>query len=257
MAGVKPVLVHDWDLPLEEARELQERLAARVEETDRLGEVHIVAGVDVSYDRKSPLVCAAVVLMDAATGQVVERTSAVVRASFPYVPGLFSFREIPPLLVALRRLRQSPDLLLCDGQGRAHPRRFGLACHLGVLLDLPSIGCAKSLLVGTHREPGLRRGAHTPLRDRGEIVGEVVRTREGVRPVYVSVGHRVSLESARFWVLRLASRYRLPEPIRAADALAGRLRREMHEAGGTSPPRKGGPPRSRKSSEIREPPAKS
>ena len=227
---VRPRLRHRWDVSLAEARALQERLCDRVETRDRFGHIETVAGVDVSYDRGSPILFAAVVVLDAATLAIVETSGVRARARVPYVPGYLSFREIPPLLEAMAKLRTRPDLLLCDGQGRAHPRRFGIECHLGVVLDMPSVGCAKSRLVGTHREPGLRRGSHTALHDGGERIGEVVRTREGVKPVFVSVGHRVSLESARRLVLRFAPRLRLPEPARAAHAEVNRLRRAARGA---------------------------
>ena len=210
---------------LTEARALQERLRAEVGEQDALPEpLRLVAGADVSYDRGSPVLFAAAVLLDADTLDVVEVGAATARASFPYLPGYLSFRELSPLLAAFAQLRRRPDLVLCDGHGRAHPRRFGLACHLGVALDLPTIGCAKSRLVGEHRKPGARRGAHAALRDDGETIGEVLRTRDGVAPVYVSVGHRVSLATARRLVLRFTPRYRLAEPIRAAHAEVNRLR---------------------------------
>jgi deoxyribonuclease V len=208
-----------------EARVLQERLRSKVVERDRLGPLRRVAGADVSYDRGSPDLFAAVVVLALPGLELVEAASVRARARFPYVPGYLSFREVPPLLEAFAKLESAPDLVICDGQGRAHPRRFGLACHLGLLLDLPSIGCAKTRLVGEHREPGPRRGAHVRLLDAGECVGEVLRTREGVRPVYVSVGHRVSLPTARRLVLRLTRGYRLPEPSRAAHAEVNRLRR--------------------------------
>jgi deoxyribonuclease V len=188
-----------------------------------------VAGADVSYDRASPLLFAAVVVLDARSLEVVEVAAVTARASFPYLPGYLSFRELPPLLEAFAKLRARPDLVLCDGHGRAHPRRFGFACHLGVALDVPAIGVAKSRLVGEHREPGLRRGAHVALRADGEVIGEVLRTRPGVKPVYVSVGHRVSLATARQLVLRFSPRYRVPEPIRAAHAEVNRLRRESRD----------------------------
>jgi len=188
--------------------------------------LRLVAGADVSYDRGSPVLFAAIVVLDAETLEVVEVASTRGRARFPYVPGYLSFRELPPLEAAFARLRARPDLLLCDGHGLAHPRRFGLASHLGVQLGVASIGCAKSRLVGEHRAPGPRRGAHTVLRDGGETIGEVVRTREGVAPVYVSVGHRVSLATARRLALRFSPRFRIPEPIRAAHAEVNRLRRE-------------------------------
>lgn len=191
-----------------------------------MGAVELIAGADVSYDRRAPHLFAAVVLWDPRRGEVVEVAGARAPARFPYVPGYLSFRELPAVLGAFASLRAAPQLIVADGQGLAHPRRFGLACHLGVLLDVPTIGCAKSRLIGTHREPGPRRGAHTRLLDGGECIGEAVRTRTGVKPVYVSVGHRVGLESARRWILRLAGRYRLPEPIRAAHREVNRLRRE-------------------------------
>ncbi len=184
-----------------------------------------MAGADVSYDRGSPTLFAAVVVLDAATLEPIEAAGVRARALFPYVPGYLSFRELPPLLEAFARLRTRPDLLIADGHGFAHPRRFGIACHLGVELGLPTLGCAKSRLVGTHREPGARRGSRVQLRDGDEVIGRVVRTREGVKPVFVSVGHRISLETACRWVLRLAPRYRLPEPVRAAHDEVNRLRR--------------------------------
>ena len=194
-----------------------------------------MAGADISFDRRSPELHAAVVVLDAESLEVVEIAGVRAKARFPYVPGYLSFREIPPLLEAFAKLEAVPDLIICDGQGRAHPRRFGLACHLGVLLDLPTLGCAKSRLIGDYREPGPRRGAHTRLRDGGEVIGEVVRTRSGVKPVFVSVGHRVCLETARRTVLRLAVRYRLPEPVRAAHREVNRLRRLAASGGCTGP----------------------
>ena len=194
-----------------------------------------MAGADISFDRRSPELHAAVVVLDAESLDVVEIAGVRAKARFPYVPGYLSFREIPPLLEAFAKLEAVPDLIICDGQGRAHPRRFGLACHLGVLLDLPTLGCAKSRLIGDYREPGPRRGAHTQLRDGGEVIGEVVRTRSGVKPVFVSVGHRVCLETARRSVLRLAVRYRLPAPVRAAHREVNRLRRLAASGGCTGP----------------------
>jgi len=217
---------HGWDVGFAEARTIQERLRGRVRERDDAREVRLVAGADVSYDRGSPVLFAAVALLDAESLELVEVAGVRRPARFPYVPGYLSFREVPAVLEAFRKLRRRPDLVVCDGHGRAHPRRFGLACHLGVLLDLPTLGCAKSQLVGSHREPGPRRGAHVALRDAGEVIGEVVRTRDGVKPVYVSVGHRISLETARRQVLRLAPRWRLPEPTRMAHQEVNRLRRE-------------------------------
>jgi deoxyribonuclease V len=149
--------------------------------------------------------------------------------TFPYVPGLLSFREVPGLLAGLRKLRRPPDLLMCDGQGRAHPRRFGLACHVGVICNLPTIGCAKSRLLGTHEAVAARRGSRAALRDGDEIIGEVLRTQNGVKPLYVSVGHRVSPDQARQIVLKCSTRHRLPEPTRLADRRVARARRELKE----------------------------
>jgi deoxyribonuclease V len=215
---------HRFDVSVAEARALQERLRAHVVERDAFGPIRYVAGADVSYDRRSPELFAAVVVLDADDLAPVETSGVHAEARFPYVPGYLSFRELPAVLAAFDALRQRPDLVLCDGQGRAHPRRFGLACHLGVLLDLPTIGCAKSRLVGSHREPGLRRGCHARLLDEGEVIGEVVRTREGVKPLYVSVGHRVALATARRFALRFTRGRRVPEPIRAAHAAVNELR---------------------------------
>ena len=207
-----------------EARALQAQLRARVIARDAFPRrVRFVAGTDVSFDRFAPTLFAAVVVLDARTLAAVDSASAEVPASFPYVPGYLSFRELPPLLAAFAKLRVTPDLVVCDGHGRAHPRRFGLACHLGVALDLPTLGCAKSVLVGEHDEPARERGSFAPLRD-GATLGSALRTRDGVAPVFVSVGHRISLASARRWVLRLAPTHRLTEPIRAAHEASNRAR---------------------------------
>jgi deoxyribonuclease V len=219
-----PGIDHAWDLTVPEARALQEDLRKLVVSEDRLGSVRRVAGVDVSYDRQSPVLFAAVVVLNADTLEPIETAGIRDTSRFPYVPGYLSFREAPAVLRALSELRCAPDLLICDGHGYAHPRRFGLACHVGLRLDLPTIGCAKSRLIGSHAEPAFRRGGRRRLIDGGEVIGEVVRTRDGVRPVYVSVGHRISLPTARRWVLRLARGVRLPEPIRAAHLEVNRLR---------------------------------
>lgn len=187
--------------------------------------VRLVAGADLAYRSDGGLAWAAVVLLTVPDGRLVESASAAGPLRFPYVPGYLSFREGPLLRAAFRRLRARPDLCLFDGQGLAHPRRFGLACHLGVLLDLPSVGCAKSLLVGEYEEPGPDRGDWSPLRLDGRRVGAVVRTREGVKPIFVSPGHRIGISQSVRWVLA-CSRFRVPEPIRLAEQLVNRLRRE-------------------------------
>ncbi|MBI4184984.1 MAG: endonuclease V [Proteobacteria bacterium] len=207
----------DWPRTPAEARAAQEALRGRVSARDSPGPVLRVAGLDAHYAPKSGLTFAAAALVRL-PDLVLERSALACRPTgFPYVPGLLSFREAPALLAALG---VRPDLLLIDGQGLAHPRRFGLACHVGVLAGIPAIGVAKSRLVGSFAEPGPERGARSALLDRGEVIGAVLRTRPGVRPLFVSVGHRVSLESAVRLVLAVTGRYRLPEPCRLADRLS-------------------------------------
>jgi deoxyribonuclease V len=186
--------------------------------------VRLVAGADVAYRRDGRRAWAAVVLMALPGGHVVESATAVGRPAFPYVPAYLAFREGPLLVAAFDRLSHRPDLCLFDGHGLAHPRRFGLACHLGALLDLPSVGCAKSLLAGRYREPPRRRGAWTSIHLDGDEVGAAVRTRAGVKPLFVSPGHRVGVRAAVRWVLA-CSRFRVPEPIRLAEQLANHLRK--------------------------------
>lgn len=205
---------------VEEAVALQSALAPSVVRTAPPGFApRTAAGLDVAYAVGSPMVAAAVVTVDIATGAVLESATAVGEAEFPYVPGLFAFRELPTLLTALERLRTAPDLLVADGHGLAHPRRFGLACHLGVETGIPTIGVAKTPMAD-HEDPGQERGSTTPLLDDGEEVGAAVRTQRNVKPVFVSIGHRIDLATARTHVLTLAARYRLPETTRQADHLS-------------------------------------
>lgn len=210
----------NWPRTVAEARRVQEALRGRVVMTDRFGKVKHVAGVDVGFEAAGALTRAAVVVLSFPELKPVERVIARMPTCFPYVPGYLSFREIPAVRAALKKLGTRPDLLLCDGQGLAHPRRFGLACHLGVLTDTPSIGVAKSLLIGAHGRLARPRGSWTVLTDGAETPGAVVRTRAGVKPVYVSIGHRISLETAIDYVLRCTPMYRLPETTRAAHRLA-------------------------------------
>jgi deoxyribonuclease V len=207
-----------WPCSVAEAQRLQERLCGQVVTEDQLGVVQRVAGVDAHYSVDSAW--AAIAVMTFPDLVLVESALIHRPLAFPYVPGLLSFREAPPSLEILHRLSEKPDLLLVDGQGLAHPRRFGLACHLGVLGDVATIGVAKSPLVGTYQEPGIARGAWTKLVDREETVGAVLRTRSAVRPVFVSIGHRVILKTAIDFVLRCTSHFRLPDPIRAADTFS-------------------------------------
>lgn len=211
---------HAWDVTPQEAIAIQKRLCDAVVREDRLGEVQTVAGVDVGFEENNTITRAAVAVLHFPELTVAETAVARRPTTFPYIPGLLSFREVPAVLDALRKLSKLPDLLLCDGQGVAHPRRFGIACHLGVLVDLPSIGVAKSRLTGRHEPLAEEKGTHRPLRDRGETVGMVLRTRTNVRPLYVSIGHRVTLETAVAYVLRCTPKYRLPETTRQAHRLA-------------------------------------
>lgn len=200
-----------------EARELQERLRSRVVRSGSL-EPRVVAGVDVC--EKDGLARAAIVVCRDL--EPIEEVTAELPIDFPYLPGLLSFRELPPLLAAWRKLRTRPEAVIVDGQGYAHPRRFGLACHFGVLVDLPTVGCAKSWLIGDHDEPARARGAWTPLEDGGETIGAALRTQDGRNIVYVSIGHRLSLATAVRIVLSCAPKYRLPDPQRFADHLSKR-----------------------------------
>jgi len=211
---------HSWDLTPKEAIAVQRQLARHVLIADRYGEVRRIAGVDVGFEQNNTITRAAVAVLDYPALTLQEYAIAREPTRFPYVPGLLSFREVPAVLAALEQLSALPDMLLCDGQGIAHPRRLGIASHLGVLLDLPTVGVAKSRLIGSHTEPGEEKGAWQPLLDKGEEIGCVLRTRSRVKPLYISPGHRVGLESARHWVLACLTRYRLPETTRWAHRLA-------------------------------------
>lgn len=214
-------LQHPWDVAPAEAIAIQKRLAAAVVRRDDLGDVHYVAGVDVGFEDGNTVTRAAVAVLRFPDLEPHEQAIARLPTSFPYVPGLLSFREGPAILEALYRLETTPDLLLFDGQGIAHPRRLGIASHIGVLVDLPSIGVAKSRLTGrSAAPPDDEKGAWQPLLDGDEVVGALVRTRAKVKPVYVSIGHRVSLETAVHYVLACTTRYKLPETTRRAHRLA-------------------------------------
>jgi deoxyribonuclease V len=218
--GLTPLLSHDWDVTPAAARALQDALRGRVVLRDQLGEVRCVAGVDVGFEQDNAITRAAVVLLSFPELELLEYAIARRPTSFPYVPGLLSFREIPTVLDALAQLQGRPDLLLCDGQGIAHPRRFGIASHLGVLCDIPAIGVAKSRLIGSYGNLPDQRGAWIPLRDSGEIIGAVLRSRRGVNPLFISPGHRISLPTAVYYTLACTTRYRLPETTRQAHRLA-------------------------------------
>ncbi len=227
--------LHDWDLSYAEARKVQRRLAGQVRVERLRQEPELVAGLDCAFtDGGKRIVAAAVVLhrVAASTGrelgmasfELVETVNASQGVTFPYIPGLLSFREAPACLAAIEKLESKPDLFLIDGQGIAHPRGLGLAAHLGLFLDKPTVGCAKSRLTGAFEEPGPEKGAHSPLRDRDEVIGAVVRTRSNVKPLFVSVGHRCRLEDAIRVTLAWTTRYRLPEPTRLAHQTVSGLK---------------------------------
>lgn len=210
----------DFKLMPRAAMALQDKLRHEVIHADQFTRINTVAGVDVGFPAQGRRARAAAAVFEFPSLRFITARVAQRRTAFPYVPGLLSFRELPAILDALAKLPEKPDLILCDGQGYAHPRRFGIACHLGWWLNCPTIGVGKSLLIGTHAVVGARRGEWAPLRDGAETIGAVLRTRPGVKPVYVSTGHRVSLATAIELVLACAPRFRLPEPIRHADHLA-------------------------------------
>lgn len=221
----------DWPTTEAQAVALQDALRPQVQQTGLdAAAARWVAGLDVAYDTGSDLIAAAVVVLDAQTLETVAEATVVATASFPYVPGLLAFREIPALVAALNEVSVDPELLVCDGYGIAHPRRFGLACHLGVLTGLPSIGVAKTPFIGAGDDLAGRlaahRGATVDLVDAGEVVGRALRTREGVKPVYVSVGHRIGLDTSCEYTLRLTAGFRQPETTRRADSAARTALRE-------------------------------
>lgn len=211
---------HAWAVTPAEAIAIQQRLRARVVLSGGPQTVNTVAGIDVGFEDNGRTVRAAAVVLSYPALAPVATALARVPTPFPYVPGLLSFRELPGVLAALESLDTAPDLLLCDGQGIAHPRRLGIAAHLGVITGLATIGVGKSRLTGTHEDPGPDKGDRTPLKDGDERIGTVLRSRTNVRPLYISPGYRISHEEAVKWVLACTPKYRLPEPIRAADRLA-------------------------------------
>ena len=222
---MKPRLNHSWDLDYAAAREFQVALAPTVSRENAIPEApRLIAGVDISGAERGAEALGAVVVVSYPELELVEVRTAKKAPLIPYIPGLLSFREIPVLLDAFERLESVPDFILCDGHGMAHPRRFGLACHLGMVLDIPSIGCAKSILAGAYQGLAQEAGSTAPLIDRGEVVGLALRTQEGKTPVFVSIGHKVDLAAATRWVLACVTRYRLPEPARLAHlAASGRV----------------------------------
>ena len=213
--------LHDWNLTPPQAIQLQKQLAHEVVAEDRFGApFKTVAGIDLGYDAKNDTSRAVVVVLSFPKLELIETSEAILPIQFPYVPGLLSFRETPVAIKALEKLTVAPDLILCDGQGLAHPRRFGIACHIGLIVDVLTIGVARSLLVGKVENLGETRGNTAPLVYRNEQVGVALRTKDKVQPIYVSIGHRISLETATDFVLQCTPKYRLPETTRLADKLA-------------------------------------
>ena len=214
------VRVNSWQLSTNQAIEMQRRLATEVFRNNEVIKPHFIAGVDISIRRGDEMATGSVVVMSYPELEVVETKVARGRLDFPYIPGLLSFRELPLTLAAFEQLNITPDLILVDGQGIAHPRRIGIASHLGLFLDIPTIGCAKSLLCGSHQTPGAEPGSYAEITDKGETIGAALRTKSGVKPVFVSIGHKIDLPTAIQWVMNCCRGYRLPEPTRLAHQLA-------------------------------------
>jgi deoxyribonuclease V len=230
--GMQIVRRHGWQVSPADAIKIQAGLAGEVSRVGTIESPRYIAGVDISVDRLAKTGTAAVVVLNYPGLEVVETRVVTDRIGFPYVPGLLTFREAPLTLAACEKLTVTPDIVMVDGQGVAHPRRIGLASHLGLCLDTPTIGCAKSRLIGEHAEPGMEAGSYADLSDRGEVIGAVLRTRSGVSPVFVSIGHRISLPSAIQWVMACCRGYRLPEPTRLAHmAAGGNLKTAIGKAG--------------------------
>ena len=223
---MKILSLHSWDVSYSEARAIQESLRHKVKSGSLQKRLRFVAGADVSYEKHGDIFFAGVLVWDMKTGEVVEERGAVGRVTFPYIPGLLSFREAPVLLEAFRGVESRVDAVIVDGQGLAHPRGFGLASHICLLLNKSGAGCAKSLLVGEHDTVGSRKGDRAALMFDGCCVGTALRTRDGVKPVFVSPGHRLSVEAAAELVLRCSIKYRQPEPTRLAHGFVNRIRRE-------------------------------
>ncbi|MCS6886050.1 MAG: deoxyribonuclease V [Acidobacteriota bacterium] len=219
--------LHDWNLSVSEAISIQEALRSQVKIQPLAAPIKLVAGADISFDKSSDKLFAAFVVLALDTLQIVDSSSIVSQATFPYVPGLLSFRELPPLLKAWAALKTPPDVVFIDGQGIAHPRRFGIASHFGVLTGVPCIGCAKTLLVGNVRSLASNVGATAPIIHQKEKVGVALRTKKNVQPVYISVGHMIELEEAIKLTMRCLAGYRIPEPTRQAHLLVNKLRKDF------------------------------
>jgi deoxyribonuclease V len=221
---IKPFKLHSWDVTPREAITIQEMLRGRIKLRDACRKIHVIAGADVSFDNEWGY--GGVITYTFPGLEEIERRSVRMKLTFPYIPGLLAFREAPVLLAAIEQLSTEPDLMLFDGQGIAHDRRMGIATHMGIVLNKPTIGCAKSRLVGTFAEPGEARGCYKPLFHEGETVGAVVRTRKGVKPIFVSPGTAISLSTSIEIVLQCLDGYRIPKPTREADKYVGNIKRK-------------------------------
>jgi deoxyribonuclease V len=225
--------LHPWSVSITEAQRIQQRLRRHIEVGTAVRNIRYIAGADIAVARATPTVYAGVVVLDYPTLAIVERKSLVSTTTFPYIPGLLSFREAPALLQVFAQLETTPDVVVFDGQGIAHPRGLGIASHMGLLLDIPAIGCAKSRLTGRYEDPLPRRGAHTPLYGgHGQVLGAVLRTKDRTKPVFVSVGHKIALSQALDILLHCHRGYRIPEPTRLADQYVGSLRQAHGEQAG-------------------------
>ncbi|MCH8157917.1 MAG: endonuclease V [Nitrospinae bacterium] len=222
--------LHSWDVTPKEAAEIQKKLAGKITLSFKNSPPRIVAGADISFSKGSDNAYAGIVLLSFPSLELIHEYGLSGPLKFPYVPGLLSFREAPLLLKLLRHVNPAPDLLFFDGQGLAHPRRFGLACHMGLLLDRPAIGCAKSKLIGNFSEPGRKKGSSAELRDsNGDLLGTALRSREGCKPIFVSPGHKIDTPASVRYTLECCTRYRIPEPTRRAHLLVNKLRQEAQE----------------------------
>ena len=219
--------LHNWNLSYDRARAVQTTLAAKVGFVGLKKSPRLIAGLDCAFSRDNQRICAVIIVLRFGTFEVAETATAVAKVTFPYIPGLLSFREAPVCIKAAKKLKTGPDVFLIDGQGIAHPRRLGLAAHLGLVFDRPTIGCAKSRLTGSFEDVGQKKGDYSLLKDKSETIGAVVRTRTNVKPLFVSVGNRCMLKDAIRMTLACAVKYRLPEPNRLAHRMVSKLRLEI------------------------------
>jgi deoxyribonuclease V len=216
--------LHNWNLSYSQAIALQKQLSEKVQLIELKNQLKTIAGIDCAFSRDKKRIIACVVLLKLPGFEPIETENAVQKLTFPYIPGLLSFREAPACIAAVEKLKNEPDAFIIDGQGIAHPRRFGLACHLGLFFDKPTVGCAKSRLTGSFEEPAPEKGSYSLLKDGGEVIGAVVRTRTNIEPVFVSVGNKCSLKNAIEITLDCTTKYRIPEPTRLAHQLVSTLK---------------------------------